>query len=294
MHPATPPAFALDAARVRQCFEAGAARLPGQDFLARESASRMAERLPYIRHSPQRILDLGCGHGPDLPLLTQQYPQADCLGLDITLPLLRHARPQTSIWQRLLPRQAGPALLCADASKLPLASASVDMVWSNLLLHWLPDPAPALRELQRVMRSGGLLMFATLGPDTFSELRQALPGAHLHQFIDMHDLGDALVQAGFAEPVMDMQRITLTYPDVDSLLRELRAASAGNARGDRPRGLGRRGDWQTARQALETRRQPDGRLALSVELVFGHAWRTAPRETADGRAIIHFQPKAAR
>lgn len=294
MHPATPPAFALDATRVRQCFEAGAARLAGQDFLARESASRMAERLPYIRHVPQRILDLGCGHGPDLSLLAQQYPQADCIGLDITLPLLQRARPQTSIWQRLLSRQAGPALLCADASKLPLASASVDMVWSNLLLHWLPDPAPALRELQRVMRSGGLLMFATLGPDTFSELRQVLPGAHLHQFIDMHDLGDALVQAGFAEPVMDMQRLTLTYPDVDNLLRELRAASAGNARGDRPRGLGRRGDWQTARQSLETRRQPDGRLALSIELVFGHAWRAPPRETADGRAIIHFQPKAAR
>ncbi|KAF7599350.1 MAG: malonyl-[acyl-carrier protein] O-methyltransferase BioC [Candidatus Dactylopiibacterium carminicum] len=279
------PPFALEPRHVRRAFEAKAAGLARQDFLAREAASRMAERLDYIRHTPSRILDLGCGHGADLPLLAQHYPQAERLGLDVSLPLLHLAPRAGGLLGRLFRREITPRLICADASQLPLATGSVDMVWSNLLLHWLPDPKPAFREMHRVLRTDGLLMFATLGPDTLAELRTVLPEHSLHRFIDMHDLGDDLVHAGFAAPVMDMQRITLTYPDFDSLLRELRTASAGNARADRPHGLGRRARWQAARETAETLRQ-DGKLSLTVELVFGHAWRAAPRQIEDGRAII--------
>ena len=286
-----PTDFALDHALIRRRFAVGAARAHEADFLAREVASRMAERLDYIRLAPRRILDLGCGHGADLPLLAAHYPQADCLGLDFALPRLARARRPRGLLQRLLGKARPPRLVCADAGQLPLARASVQLVWSNLLLHWLSDPLPALREMHRVLEVDGLLMFATVGPDTLKELREALPdhaGARVHRFADMHDLGDLLVAAGFADPVMDMQRLTLTYPDPDALIRDLRASSATNAAQGRPKGLSGQAGWRAAREEL-LQTMVDGRLPVSVELVFGHAWKAAPRTTEDGRAIIRFQ-----
>lgn len=290
---AAPEDFTLDHTLLRRRFAANAQHAREADFLAREVASRMAERLDYIRIEPRRILDLGCGHGADLPMLAQRYPQAERIGLDFALPLLNLAREERSLFQRLLGKARGPALLCADATALPLARASVQLVWSNLLLSCLSDPLPAFRECNRVLEVGGLLMFATLGPDTLKELRAALPahtGERVHRFIDMHDLGDALVQAGFSDPVMDMQTLTLTYTELDSLLRDLRQAGANNAATTRPRGLtGRRG-WLNARKQLDTLRQ-EGRIPATIELVFGHAWKAAPKQTEDGRAIIQFKSR---
>lgn len=288
-----PNDFSLDHALIRRRFAAAAAHAREGDFLAREVASRMAERLDYIRLTPQRILDLGCGHGADLPMLAARYPQAEQIGLDFALPLLNQARPERSIMQRLLGKNTGPHLVCADAQQLPLARASVQLVWSNLLLNWLTDPLPAIRECHRVLEVGGLLMFATLGPDTLKELRQAFgdeSGQHVHRFIDMHDLGDCLVQAGFADPVMDMQTLTLTYPDQRALWRDLRSAAARNASSKRMRSLSGKLRWQRAMQALEARRV-DARLPVTLELVFGHAWKAASRTLEDGRAIIQFKPR---
>lgn len=285
--------FALDHALLRRRFAASAPHAQEADFLSREVASRMAERLDYIRFTPQRILDLGCGHGADLPLLAQRYPQAERIGLDFALPLLNLAREERGLFQRLLGKSRGPSLLCADATALPLARSSVQMVWSNLLLNWLSDPMPVFKECHRVLEVGGLLMFATVGPDTLKELRAALPdsaGEHVHRFIDMHDLGDALVQAGFSDPVMDMQTLVLTYGELDSLLRDLRHAGINNAATTRPRGLTGKQYWQQARAKLEASRQK-GRIPATVELVFGHAWKAAPKQTEDGRAIIQFQPR---
>ncbi|NSL54490.1 methyltransferase domain-containing protein [Uliginosibacterium aquaticum] len=282
--------FALDQALLRRRFAASAPQAAQGDFLAREVSSRMAERLDYIRLTPSRILDLGCGHGADLPMLAQRYPEASCIGLDFALPRLDLARPQRGLLQRLFGKSTGPQLICADAQHLPLARASTQLVWSNLLLSWLSDPLPAIKECHRVLEVGGLLMFATLGPDTLRELRGALDsdkGERVHRFIDMHDLGDCLVQAGFADPVMDMQRLTLTYPDADAIFRDLRAAGATNAATNRPRGLAGKAGWQAARAALEQTRQ-DGRLPLTLELVFGHAWKAAPKQIEDGRAVIQF------
>ncbi|WP_018607830.1 methyltransferase domain-containing protein [Uliginosibacterium gangwonense] len=290
---AAPEDFALDPTLLRRRFAASARHAQEADFLAREVASRMVERLDYIRIEPRRILDLGCGHGADLPLLAQRYPQAERIGLDFALPLLNLAREERSFFQRLLGKARSPALLCADAAALPLARASVQLVWSNLLLNWLSDPLPAFRECHRVLEVGGLLMFATLGPDTLKELRTALPahvGERVHRFIDMHDLGDALVQAGFSDPVMDMQTLTLTYDDLDSLLRDLRHAGANNAATTRPRGLSGKQGWLNARKQLDTLRQ-EGRMPATVELVFGHAWKAAPKQAEDGRAVIQFQPR---
>lgn len=290
-----PADFSIDRHLARQRFARSAASADAAGFLAREVANRMAERLDYIRHEPVRILDLGCGAGADLPLLAQRYPQAERIGIDFAQPLLALARGERGFMQRLLGslRRSDPQLVCADAETLPLARASVQMVWSNLMLNWLADPLPALREMHRVLEVGGMLMFSTLGPDTLRELRAVLPagsGERVHRFIDMHDLGDCLVQAGFAEPVMDMQVITLTYAEVDDLLRDLRLGGSANASTARPRGLSGKQGWQRAREAYERLRR-DGRLPATMEIVCGHAWKAASKKTDDGRDVIQFRPR---
>ena len=290
-----PQDFSLDRRLLQRRFGRSAASADAGGFLAREVARRMAERLGYIKHEPARILDLGCGVGPDFALLGERYPQAERIGLDFALPLLRLARGERGFFQRLLgsARRGDPKLVCADAQALPLARASVQMVWSNLMLNWLADPMPAMREMHRVLEVGGMLMFSTLGPDTLKELRAVMPagiGERVHRFIDMHDLGDCLVQAGFAEPVMDMEALTLTYADLDDLFTDLKRAGATNASSARPRGLAGKAGWARAREAYERLRR-DGRLPASVEIIYGHAWKAAPKKLEDGRAVVNFQPR---
>ncbi len=287
--------FSIDRRLARQRFGQHAQDADAAGFLAREIAQRMAERLVYIKHAPTRLLDLGCGHGRDFALLGERWPAAERIGIDFAAPLLALARGERGFLQRLLgaARRADPRLVCADAEALPLAHASVQMIWSNLMLNWLADPLPAIREMHRVLEVGGMLMFATLGPDTLRELRAAMPagiGERVHRFIDMHDLGDCLIQAGFSEPVMDMETITLAYTDFDALLADLRRAGATNASIARPRGLAGRAGWARAREAYERLRK-DGRLPASIEIIYGHAWKAAPKQIADGRAVIHFEPR---
>lgn len=291
--------FALDRGLLRRRFRRAAATLDGADVLAREIARRMDERLDYIRIAPQRILELGCGTGADLPRLTERFPEAMLIAADFAPEMLVRARarlrPQGGgLLRRLIGgRPAAAAPLVADAGALPIARASLGMVWSNLMFPALDDPLPAFREIHRTLETGGLFMFSTLGPDTLRELRAALParrGERVHRFIDMHDLGDALVQAGFSDPVMDMEMLTLTYADLDGLMRDLRAGGAGNAASGRPRGLSGRREWEAARAAYERLRR-DGRLPASFEIIQGHAWKAAPTTTADGRSIVRFQPR---
>lgn len=290
--------FSLDRRVVRRRFAQHAEHAEATGFLAREVATRMAERLGYIRYEPARVLDFGCGLGRDFALLAQHYPGAEHLGVDVALPLLQRARRSRSLVQRLLPfaQRAAPRLVCADGQALPLRGGSVQMVWSNLALNWFADPLPPLGEMNRVLDVGGMLMFSTLGPDTLKELRAVLPaesGERVHRFIDMHDLGDALLRAGFAEPVMDMETITLTYRSLDGMLTDLRRSGATNASTARPRGLSGRAGWARARTAYEALRREDG-LPATFEIVFGHAWKAAPKTAADGRAIVRFQPKVGR
>lgn len=285
--------FSLDSALIRRRFSASAPHASKNDFIAREISSRMTERLDYVRITPKRILDLGCGHGADLPMLAQRYPDAQRIALDYALPLLKLTGPESGFFKRLLGKSHATQRVCAEASQLPLARSSVDLIWSNLLLNWLSDPMDALREAHRVLAVDGLLMFSTLGPDTLCELREALPGpvgARVHRFIDMHDLGDSLVQAGFADPVMDMQTLTLTYPDTDALFSELKTTASASASTNRPRGLTGRHTWQNVRERLERMRQ-QGRIPATLEIVFGHAWKPEPKTLDDGRAIIRFKPK---
>jgi malonyl-CoA O-methyltransferase len=295
----------IDLGLVRRLFQSPR-HFADSDFLRREIASRMHERLALIRIAPRRVLDIGCGDGPDLGRLQEQYPRAEVLGLDASERLLREARSRhqaaSSAVGRLLGRwlrqgtpHLGPAgLVCADLAQLPLQTAAVDLAWSNLALHWHPQPDRVFAEWRRILAVDGLLMFSCFGPDTFKEVRAAFAeadrDAHTLAFVDMHDFGDMLVNAGFSTPVMDMETITVTYEDVDKLMRDVRAWG-GNPLLTRRRALLGRAAWQRARQALEAMRGADGRISLTFEVVYGHAFRPAPSKTAGGESIIRFEPR---
>ena len=288
---ASPHAGFVDRQQVGRRFARVAATYPEGDFFAREIDRRMQERLDFVNLDPKRILDLGCSRGGSFSGLTARYPTAELIGLDVASAMLAAGRSPRAGWQRWLGigKNTEPMRLAADASNLPLKSRSTAMVWSNLLLHWLDDPIPALAEAHRVLEVGGLLMFSTLGPDTLKELRTAFADgyAHTQRFADMHDLGDMLVGCGFADPVMDMEVITLTYDDVDAMFAELRAAGSSCAMKARRHGMTGRTSWESGKAAYEAMRK-DGRLPATFEVIYGHAWKAEPKKTPDGRAIVRF------
>jgi malonyl-CoA O-methyltransferase len=292
----------MSLAQIRRLF-AHPERLAQSQFLRREIAGRMFERLSLIKINPEQILDAGCGEGDDLLTLRQHFPRSTLLGLDAALPMLSETRQREArSWsgmQRLMRvlrvrsqhLSAQSALVCADFGQLPLKAAAMDMVWSNLALHWHPQPHRVLAEWARVLRVDGLLMFCCFGPDTFKELREvaAVTGTHARvlPFVDLHDYGDMLVDAGFASPVMDMEKLNITYSSVEKLLADVRAFG-GNPLQDRSRGLMSRQQGQSLSRALEQRVDRDGRLRLTIEVIYGHAFRARPRTTGTGEPIVHF------
>jgi malonyl-CoA O-methyltransferase len=257
------PFPALDRRAARRNFERAARSYAGASRLEAEVGARMLERLDYFRLAPRRILD--AGSGPPGRALGKRYPQARVFALDFSEKMLLLGK------RRIFERKA-PQAVCGDMERLPLASDAMDLVWSNMALHWASDPAAALREFERVLAPGGLLLFSTLGPDTLKELRAAAGAAHVHAFLDMHDVGDLLVGAGFSSPVMDMEVLTLRYADPARLVADLRASGQTNARRDRRRGLAARALRPMLRGAP---------AQASFEVVYGHAWKgAAPSETA--------------
>jgi malonyl-CoA O-methyltransferase len=266
-----PDPFELDRRRVRAAFDAAVAGYDAVAVLQAEVRRRLLERLDLVKIRPRRVLDAGCGTGHGARALLQRYRRSAVVALDLAPGMLhaaRHGRP----WLRRLDA------VCADAAELPLAAGSVDLVFSNLMLQWCNDPSEVFAEFRRVLKPGGLLMFTSFGPDTLKELRDAWRQAdgytHVSRFIDMHDLGDALLRAGLQGPVMDMEHFTLNYRDVRSLMRDLKAMGAHNATAGRNRGLTGRGRLAAVEAAYEGLRR-DGRLPATWEVVYGLAWAGA-------------------
>lgn len=240
--------------------------------LQREVADRLAQRLDMIRMQPRRLLDLGSGSGAGAALLRRRYRQAEIIQVDLAHAMLRRARKRAPRW---FSRQR---FVQADARALPLVAGSIDMAYSNLMLQWLEQPQAVFSELRRCMRTGGLFIFSSFGPDTLHELRASWAvvddAPHVHSFIDLHDLGDALVRAGFEHPVMEMEIIRLTYPDCRTLMRELQQLGAQNALAGRRRALTGRRRLQAMIAAYEQYRDA-GRLPATFEVIYGHAWASA-------------------
>ena len=277
----------LERRAARRRFDRAAAGYADAARLEAEVGARMLERLDYVRIAPQRILDAGAGTAREARRLVERYREARVVALDFSLAMLRQSQRGGGFLSQLFGRPL-PLPLCGDFEHLPLAGGSVGLVWSNMALHWLEEPLDALREFHRVLARDGLVMFSTLGPDTLKELRAATGGQRVHHFMDMHDLGDRLVTAGFSAPVMDMEVITVTYPNVDAFLAELRATGQTGARADRPRGLAGRGFLARLQASLRAQ-SPGNRLPATFELVYGHAWKGAPRASAGEPAVVRLE-----
>jgi len=175
--------------------------------------------------------------------------------------------------------------------RLPFKPNSLDLIWSSLTLQWANDLECTLRDCHRTLAPGGLLMFATFGPDTLKELRTAFANIdaapHVNRFADLHDIGDMLVNAGFSNPVMEMEMLTLTYADLKALMIDLKGIGAHNAAVTRRRGLMGKSAWQKLVQAYEVHRR-DARLPASFEVIYGHAWAGDKTRREDGRQVIEF------
>jgi malonyl-CoA O-methyltransferase len=298
-----------DIRRITRIFDRRAASFGEVAFLPREVAQRMRERLDYIKVAPTTVLDAGCGRGDDFASLAERFAQSTVFGIDASGRMLSHVpsliAPASGL-QRLLPgairdrfTARRPPLVQGDFGALPFAPAAFDLIWSNLALHWHPRPHEVFPEWNRVLKTGGLLMFSTLGPDSLKELRAALaeiaqPAANATRggepgviaFTDMHDFGDMLVNSGFEVPVMDVEHLSVTYPSAEKLLADVRRWGAYPFADRAFDGLaGKR--WRAALcAALERTRRPDGTLALSFELVYGHAWKARQTMTPEGHAIV--------
>ncbi len=264
--------FAIDKVLVRTAFNNAASAYDDVAVLQREVGNRMLERLDLIRINPERILDVGAGTGRCSKKLAQRYKHAQIVALDIALSMLRTARRRTPPLKRWFGKHAW---LCGDAENLPIGDDSMEMVYSNLTLQWCTDLDNTFSGFHRVLRKGGLLMFSSFGPDTLKELRyswsQVDPYTHVNTFIDMHDIGDALIRTGFTDPVMDVEYVTLTYKDVMQLMRELKAIGAHNVTAGRQRGLTGAGRLNALVETYEQFRR-DGVLPTTYEVIYGHAW----------------------
>jgi malonyl-CoA O-methyltransferase len=262
----------------RRAFEKAADTYDEAAVLQNEIGDRLMERLDYIRQQPRRILDLGAGTGMFTRALMKRYRKADVVALDIAKPML-HCVKQRAGWLRK------PGCVCGDSESLPFNDDSFDFIFSNLMLQWCTDLEATFVELRRVLSPGGLLMFTTFGPDTLMELRaswEAVDGyTHVNSFIDLHDVGDSLLHAKWAEPVMDSERITVTYRELRGLMQDLKHIGAHNVTSGRPRGLTGKRHLQQLIEAYEPFRE-DGVLPASYEVVYGHAWSPLNKHSAAG------------
>jgi len=264
----------FDKKRIAAGFDQAAEDYDARAILQRTVAERLVERLDLVTIRPGRILDIGSGTGVGARLLAGKYRHANLLQLDLSPEMLKVSRAKR---RGLFPGwfSSRHSYLAGDAERLPIGNAAVDLAFSSLTLQWCNDLDRAFVETARILRPGGLFMFATLGPDTLTELRQSWMAVddkiHVNRFLDMHDIGDALVRAGMESVVMDVETITLTYDECRQLMRDLKTLGAQNRNPGRPAGLtGKRQMDKVVRAYEEFRR--DGKLPATYEIVYGHGW----------------------
>lgn len=251
------------AGATRRAFDRASATFRRASAVHDESRERLLERLSFVRIEPAIILDLGCADGRAAVVLADRYPEARVLAADVSLAMLEQCAMH------------GPSVAClaADAERLAVAADSVDLIFANLLLPWC-CPERVFEQAARALAPRGLMLFATLGPDTLRELRRAWAVAderiHVHAFYDMHDLGDLAVASGLLEPVMDVDRLTVTYRDPAAMVADFRACGAINVAAGRRRTLTGPKRWAAFERALTA--GSEGRLSLTIELIIGLAW----------------------
>ena len=258
----------IDKPRMRRAFERAATQYDDIAVLQQEVGSRVMERLDYLTMVPDRILDVGAGTGRLAHALDRKYKHAQVVALDIALPMLQQAKKHNGWFRKI-------DLLVGDAESLPLSDDTFNMIFSNLALQWCQNLPKTFEAWWRVMQPNGVLMFTTLGPNTLHELRESWRAVdnhvHVNTFVDMHDIGDILSQAGFVDPVMDVDTITMRYPDLKALLKSLKGIGAHNVLHDQHRGLTGKTQFQQLRAAYENFRV-EGLLPATYEVVYGHAW----------------------
>lgn len=262
----------IDKQMLKQSFGKASQSYDAAAILQREICQRLLEKLEYINFKPKKILDVGAGTGYATYALQKIFPEAEIIALDIAHPMLAVAKQRNGLWSRLRKRVR---FINADTEYLPLIDNSVDLIFSNLTLQWVNQLDTALLEFSRVLKADGMLLFSTFGPDTLKELRASWQAvdqrSHVNMFLDMHDIGDAMVRAHLAEPVMDAEHLTLTYRDVYKLMRDLKDIGAHNVTSRRLRGLMGKNKFKQFQQAYEQFRNDDV-LPATYEVVYGHAW----------------------
>jgi malonyl-CoA O-methyltransferase len=283
--------FHLDRARLRASFERASAGYEAAAGLQGRIAAELLERLELFHLAPGVVLDLGCGTGRVTRELKRRYPRACVIALDLAPGMLREARRHQGPWRRF-------ARVCGDALRLPLRDGSVDLILSNLMLQWCEPLPAALVEVRRVLSASGFFAFSTFGPDTLHELRSAWAQAdgynHVNQFSDMHEVGNALVHAGLMEPVLDVDRIEVGYPDVLTLMRDLKAIGAHNVTAGRSRALAGRARLARVQHAYESFRRGE-RLPATYEVIYGASWGAAGRSAAAIlEGVAHIAPGSIR
>lgn len=239
-------------------------------IIQQEIGQRLFERLDYLKIVPKRILDLGCGVGQFSQALKKRYPKAHIVGIDLSYQMLLMAKSKQS-WRTKW------SLVGGDIAVLPFADQTFDLVFSNQAIHWVENIDSLFSELYRIMAVNGCLMFSTLGPDTFKELTTVFSHidnyAHVNTFQDMHDVGDSLLREQFVDPVMDMEFLTIRYPSVIELMKSLKQQGVKNIHPHRKPGLSGRQFLQQITQTYHQQYEQAGKVPLTYEVVYGHAWR---------------------
>jgi len=275
----------LDKAQMRRHFDRAAKNYDAAAILQREVGERLYERLDYINIQPKTVLDLGCGTGFLTQKLLKQYPKAALIALDIAVNMLKETQKCGGWFHK-------PKLICADAEALPLKNASVDLIISNLMVQWCNDLPKSFAEMRRVLKPNGMILFSSFGTDTLKELRASWQAVdqytHTSTFVDMHDVGDALMQAGFTQPVMDMDMITMTYHSVRELMQDLKQIGANNAHHSQRKSLTGKQRLLAFEHAYQCYQQADGLYPATYEVIYGHAW--ADDLPVKPQGVEHFIP----